>query len=292
MTYPLVRDLAVDGIPVTVACRVLGFSAQGFYKWCANPVSQRDWDDAHLINAIIDVHDDDPEFGYRLIADELHAAGRACSENRVQRLCALQKVASSILRKRRSSGKTPGPPVHDDHVNRIFHADGLDELWLTDISEHPTGEGKLYICAVKDVCSRRLVGYAIGPRMTSQLADAALRTAIARRCPTGTLVVHSDRGGQFRSRRYQRTLRAHGLTGSMGRVSAAADNAAMESFFALLQNNVLNRQSWATRDELRLAIITWIERTYHRRRRQRALGKLTPIEFEAVIGYNRVTEAA
>jgi putative transposase len=292
MIYPLVRDLADDGIPVTVTCRVLGFSTQGFYKWCANPVCERDRDDAHLINAIIDVHADDPEFGYRFIADELHDAGHACSENRVQRLCALQNIASSILKKRRSSGKTPGPPVHDDHVNRIFHADGLDEIWLTDITEHPTAEGKLYLCAVKDVCSRRIVGYAIGPRMTSQLADAALRTAIARRQPTGTLVVHSDRGGQFRSRRYQRTLRAHGLTGSMGRVSAAGDNAAMESFFALLQNNVLDRQSWATRDELRLAIITWIERTYHRRRRQRALGKLTPIEFEAVIGYNRLTEAA
>jgi putative transposase len=292
MTYPLVRDLADDGIPVTVTCRVLGFSTQGFYKWCVNPVSRRDWDDAHLINAIIDIHVDDPEFGYRFIADELHAAGQVASENRVQRLCALQQVYSSILKKRRGSGKTPGPAVHDDHVNRIFHAERLDQIWLTDISEHPTGEGKLYICAVKDVCSRRIVGYAIGPRMTSHLADAALRTAISRRAPTGTVVVHSDRGGQFRSKRYQRTLRAHGLIGSMGRVSSAGDNAAMESFFSLLQNNVLDRRTWTTRDELRLAIITWIERTYHQRRRQRALGKLTPVEFEAIIGNTHLTQAA
>jgi putative transposase len=292
MTYPLVLDLAADGIPVTVTCRVLGFSTQGFYKWRANPVSSRDWDDALLINAIIDVHADDPEFGYRFIADELEAAGHLASENRVQRLCSQQQIASSILTKRRGSGKTPGPALHDDHVNRIFHAETLDEIWLTDISEHPTAEGKLYICAVKDVCSRKIVGYAIGPRMTSQLADAALRTAIARRRPTGTVVVHSDRGGQFRSRRYQRTLRTHGLIGSMGRVSSAGDNAAMESFFALLQKNVLNRHSWSSRDELRLAIITWIERTYHRRRRQRGLGRLTPVEFEIAIGYNRLTEAA
>jgi putative transposase len=292
MTYPLVLDLAADGIPVTVTCRVLGFSTQGFYKWCANPVSDRDWDDAHLIDAIIGIHVDDPEFGYRFIADELAAAGHRASENRVQRLCALQKIASSILRKRRGSGKTPGPPVHDDHVGRIFHADRLDEIWLTDISEHPTAEGKLYICAVKDVCSRKIVGYAIDARMTSHLADAALRTAIARRAPAGTVVVHSDRGGQFRSHRYQRTLRAHGLVGSMGRVSSAGDNAAMESFFSLLQKNVLNRQSWTTRDELRLAIITWIERTYHHRRRQRALGKLTPVEFEAIIGETHLAQAA
>ena len=292
MTYPLVLDLAAAGIPVTVTCRVLGFSTQGFYKWRANPISQRDWDDAHLINAIVDIHVDDPEFGYRFITDELHDAGHACSENRVQRLCALQKIASSILRKRRGSGKTPGPPVHDDHVGRIFHADKLDQIWLTDISEHPTGEGKLYICAVKDVCSRKIVGYAIDARMTSHLADAALRNAIARRAPAGTVVVHSDRGGQFRSHRYQRTLRAHGLIGSMGRVSSAGDNAAMESFFSLLQKNVLNRQTWETRDQLRLAIITWIERTYHRRRRQRALGKLTPVEFEALIGNTDLVQAA
>jgi putative transposase len=292
MTYPLVLDLADDGIPVTVTCRVLGFSTQGFYKWRANPVSQRDWDDAHLIDAIIGIHADDPEFGYRFIADELAAAGHACSENRVQRLCALQKIASSILRKRRGSGKTPGPPVHDDHVGRVFHAERPDLIWLTDISEHPTSEGKLYICAVKDVCSRKIVGYAIGPRMTSHLADAALRTAIARRSPTGTVVVHSDRGGQFRSHRYQRTLRAHGLVGSMGRVSSAGDNAAMESFFSLLQKNVLNRQSWTTRDELRLAIINWIEKTYHQRRRQRALGKLTPVEYEAIIGQTHLAQAA
>ena len=292
MTYPLVLDLAADGIPVTVTCRVLGFSTQGFYKWRANPVSNRDWDDAHLIDAIIDIHGDDPEFGYRFITDELHADGHAASENRVQRLCALQQVYSNIARKRRGSGKTPGPAVHDDHVNRIFHAEKLDQIWLTDISEHPTGEGKLYICAVKDVCSRRIVGYAIDARMTSHLADAALRTAIARRSPTGTVIVHSDRGGQFRSKRYQRTLRAHGLTGSMGRVASAGDNAAMESFFSLLQNNVLDRRTWATRDELRLAIITWIETTYHRRRRQRALGKLTPVEFEAIIGDTHLMQAA
>lgn len=128
--------------------------------------------------------------------------------------------------------------------------------------------------------------------MTSQLADAALRTAIARRSPTGTVVAHSDRGGQFRSHRYQRTLRAHELTSSMGRVSSAGDNAAMESFFSLLQKNVLNRQTWTTREQLRLAIITWIERPYHHRRRQRALGKLTPVEYETVIAYNQLTEAA
>ena len=154
-------------------------------------------------------------------------------------------------------------------------------LWLTDITEHPTAEGKLYLCAVKDACSNRIVGYSIDARMTSQLAVNALRNAVALRGAVGT-VVHSDRGSQFRSHAYVQALREAGLHGSMGRVGACADNAAMESFFSLLQKNVLNRRRWQTRDELRLAIVIWIEKTYHRRRRQDALGRLTPIEFETL----------
>jgi transposase InsO family protein len=118
--------------------------------------------------------------------------------------------------------------------------------------------------------------------MEASLAVAALRNAVALRRPVLRTIVHSDRGSQFGSRKYLRELKAHRLRGSMGKVASAADNAAMESFFSLLQKNVLNRRRWATRDQLRLAIITWIEKTYHRRRRQRALGRLTPIEFETV----------
>ena len=206
MSYPLVLDLAADGIPVAVTCRVLGFSKQAFYKWKANPVSERDRADAHLINAALDIHRDDPASGYRFIADELPA--------------------------------------------RAFY-------------------------------SNRIVGYSIDSRMKAALAVAALRNAAALRSPEGT-VVHSDRGSQFRSTAFVRTLKTHGLTGSMGRVGACGDNAAMESFFALLQKNVLDRQRWTSRQELRLAIVTWIEKTYHRRRRQRSLGRLTPIEFETI----------
>jgi putative transposase len=166
--------------------------------------------------------------------------------------------------------------VHDDLVQRDFTADRPDKLWLTGITEHPTGEGKFYLCAVKDACSGRIVGYSTDSKMKSSLAVAALRNAIALRSPAGTVVVHSDRGSQFRSHAYVRTLRAAGLTGSMGRAGACGYNAATESFFALLQKNVLDRRRWDTRDDLRLAVITWIERTYHRRRRQRRLGKLTP----------------
>ena len=278
MMYPLVRDLAADGIPVAVTCRVLDFSKQAFYKWNRRPVTDRDWDDAHLVNAAIDIHHDDPAFGYRFIADELHQAGVKVGERRVWRLCS-QTQLWSVFAKRRGLSRKAGPPVHDDLVHREFTAPATNVVWLTDITEHPTAEGKLYLCAVKDVCSNRIVGYSMGDRMTAQLAVSALRNAIALRSPDGT-IVHSDRGSQFRSHAFVRTIRHNGLIGSMGRVGACGDNAAMESFFSLLQKNVLDRRRWSTRDELRIAIIIWIERTYHRRRRQRALGRLTPIEYE------------
>jgi putative transposase len=278
MSYPLVRDLAADAIPVAVTCRVLGFSTQAFHKWNRSPVTDRDWDDAHLINAAIDIHHDDPEFGYRFIADELHQVGVKVGERRVWRLCSQQQLWSAFA-KRRGLTRKAGPPVHDDLVDRAFTAPATNVVWLTDITEHPTGEGKLYLCAIKDVCSNRIVGYSMNHRMTTALAVSALRNAIALRSPAGT-IVHSDRGSQFRSHAFVRMLRANGLVGSMGRVGACGDNAAMESFFSLLQKNVLDRRRWFTRDELRIAIVTWIERTYHRRRRQRALGRLTPIEYE------------
>ena len=119
-------------------------------------------------------------------------------------------------------------------------------------------------------------------RMTSAARGRRAGQRLLAAPSTGT-TVHSDRGSQFRSHAFVRALRDHGLNGSMGRVGACADNAAMESFFSLLQKNVLNRRRWQTRDQLRLAIITWIEKTYHRRRRQDRLGRLTPIEFETLL---------
>lgn len=144
----------------------------------------------------------------------------------------------------------------------------------------------LYLCAVKDVYANRIVGYSISDRMKSRLAVNALENAVRMRQAMGEdvagCIVHSDRGSQFRSRKFVRAINRHGLVGSMGRVGACGDNAAMESFFSLLQKNVLDRNAWQTREDLRIAIVTWIEKTYHRRRRQATLGRLTPIEYETI----------
>ena len=266
-----------------MSLRVLKLSRAPFYRWRRHSVTATELVEAHRANALFDAHRDDPEFGHRFLRDEAEASGEPMAERTAWRICRDNRWWSTFGKKRGRAGKQPGPPVHDDKVRRDFTAIQANELWLTDISEHPTSEGKLYLCAVKDVFSGRIVGYSIDSRMKSRLAVNALEMAVARRGDVAGCVVHSDRGSQFRSRKYVAAIRRHYLIGSMGRVGAAGDNAAMESFFALLQKNVLNRKAWRTRDELRTAIITWIERTYHRRRRQARLGRLTPIEYETIM---------
>lgn len=276
-------ELAADGIPVTVTCRVLKLCRQDYYRWLNHPVTDALLDEAYLTNAIFDAHADDPEFGYRFLADEVRAAGHVVCDRTVWRICR-DNGWWSVFGKKKGKASKPGTPAHDDLVKRDFTAAGPDELWLTDITEHWTREGKLYLCAIKDVWSNRIVGYSIDPRMKARLAVNAIDNAAARRGgDVAGCILHSDRGSQFRSRKAQRALVRHGMVGSMGQVGSAGDNAAMESFFSLLQKNVLNRRTWTTRDELRIEIVTWIERTYHRRRRQPRLGRLTPIEYETIM---------
>ncbi len=277
------KELAADGIPVTVTCRVLKLARQPYYRWLAADIPEREVTAAYRANALFDAHRDDPEFGHRLLADEARQSGHAMADRTAWRLCHANRWWSVFGKKRGTNGKKPGPPVHDDLVERGFTADAPNTLWLTDVTEHKTGEGKLYLCAIKDLYSNRIVGYSIDSRMKARLAVNALNSAVARRGSVGGCIVHSDRGSQFRSKKFLSALAHHELAGSMGRVAAAGDNAAMESFFSLLQKNVLDRRVWATREELRIAIVTWIERTYHRRRRQARLGRLTPVEFETIM---------
>lgn len=284
MTYPLVKELAADGIPVAVTCRVLKLARQPYYRWLKQPITDSELVEAYRANALFDAHRDDPEFGHRLLADEARDAGEAMSDRTAWKITSANGWWSAFgKRKARGKGKKAGPPVHDDLVQREFVADAPNRLWLTDITEHRTAEGKRYLCAIKDIFSNKIVGYSIGSRMKSRLVVNAIDNAAALRGNVAGCVVHSDRGSQFRSRKVIRALARHRMVGSMGRVGAAGDNAAMESFFSLLQKNVLNRRSWATREELRIAIVTWIERTYHRRRRQAGLGRLTPVEFETIM---------
>jgi putative transposase len=238
MMYPLVRDLAAAGapvrVPVAVTCRVLNLARQPYYRWLANPIMSSELEEAYRANALFDAHRDDPEFGYRFLVDEARDAGEPMAPRTAWRICSDNGWWSAFGKPKRGKAGKPGPPVHDDllavvdekgRVRHEFTADGPNEVWLTDLTEHRTDEGKLYLCAIKDVYSNRIVGYAIDSRMKSRLAVAALESAVARRGEeVAGCIVQSDRGSQFRSRKFVRALNRHHLVGSMGRVGAD-DNA-------------------------------------------------------------------
>ena len=157
MIYLRFRELADDGIAVRLTCRVLKFSPQGYYKWLNRPVSHRDYENAHITNALVDAHRNDPAFGYPFLADELAGQGHLVSERGIWRLCSQAALWSSFVKKSRSS-KRPGPAVHDDLVLRKFSANRANQLWFTDITEHPTKSEKLSMCSLEDAFSRRIAG--------------------------------------------------------------------------------------------------------------------------------------
>ncbi len=190
-------ELAADGIPVAVTCRVLKLSRQPYYRWLANPITDSEVVEAYRANALFDAHRDDPEFGHRLLADEAREVGEAMSDRTAWKITSQNGWWSAFGKRRaRGSGKKAGPPVHDDLVRRDFTATGPNQLWLTDITEHRTAEGKLYLCAIKDVFGNKIVGYSISDRMRSSLAVNALNNAVTMRGDVAGCVVHSDRGSQ------------------------------------------------------------------------------------------------
>ena len=208
--YPLVRELAADGIPVVVSCRVLKLARAAYYRWVASPFTDGQLDEAWLANAIFDAHRDDPEFGYRFLADEVRQGDHVVSDRVVWRICRDNGWWSSFGKPKRGKGSKPGAPAHDDLVRRDFTATAPNELWLTDITEHWTREGKLYMCAIKDVYSNRIVGWSIDSRMKARLVVAAIEMAVARRDGdvAGDVVAVEARGLEAFELRIQRADRA------------------------------------------------------------------------------------
>jgi transposase InsO family protein len=283
MIFPVVRELAADGVPVAVACRVLGVSTSGYYEAINRPPSRRDIDDAYLLDTIREIHDASRQtYGSPRVHAELRLGlGLAIGRKRVERLmrcCGLQ----GVHRRRWRRGR-PAPAPVPDLVHRQFRADAPDRLWVTDITQHPTTEGWVYAAVVLDVFSRRAVGWAIADHLRTDLVVDALDMARWRRRPEPQqTILHSDRGTQYTSWLFGHRLREAGLLGSMGAVASAFDNALVESFFGSMQIELLDRRRWATRAELASAIFEWIEGFYNPRRRHSALGMLSPIDFEAL----------
>jgi transposase InsO family protein len=281
MSFRLVRELAADGVPVAVSCRMLSVSASGYYEWRDRAPSARTLVDATLSAQIVEIHTlSRGTYGVPRVHAELRLGrGVCCGRKRVARL--MQAARLHGVYRRHGKRHRPAPAVHDDLVRRHFVADAPDRLWLTDITEHPTREGKVYCAAVLDVYSRRIVGWSIADHLRSELVVDALEMARWRRRPRpGQTVVHSDRGSQYTAWAFGQRLRSAGLLGSMGRVASALDNAMMESFFGSLQLELLDRQRWQTRAALARAIFEWIEGWYNPRRRHSALDYRSPVEYE------------
>ena len=281
MTFRLVQELAADGVLVAVTCRVLRVSTSGYYEWRGRPPSARAHADEALSVQIREIHAySRGTYGVPRVHAELRLGrGLRCSRKRVARLMRAAKLCGIYRRRRRRTEAQP--PVHDDLVRRRFVADAPNRLWLTDITEHPTREGKVYLAAVLDVYARRIVGWSIADHLRAELVVDALEMARWRRRPApGQTVLHSDRGAQYTSWAFGHRLRAAGLLGSMGRVGSAYDNAMMESFFGTLQRELLDRRQWATRKELASAIFEWIEAWYNPRRRHTSIDNLSPVDYE------------
>ena len=266
-----------------MTCRVLGLSRSTFYEARGRPPSARDVADAYLANTIVDIH---------AMSRRCYGAPRAHAELRLghgvrvgrKRVARLMRCAGvrGIGGSPKSRRGRPAEAVHDDLVQRRFVADAPDRLWCTDITEHPTAEGKVYTCAVLDVFSRTVVGWSIADHMRAELVVDALQMATWRRHPTAETIVHADRGSQYTSWVFGHRLRQAGLLGSMGRVASSVDNTMIESFWSTMQRELLDTRRWTTRAELASAIFEWIEAWYNPRRRHTSLGMLSPVDYEAL----------
>ena len=284
MTYTFIAQDCPD-LPVATCCRVMKVSSSGFYAWRTDPVSQRDWDDAVLTNTIVDIHGASRRsYGSPRVHAELRLGeGVRCSRKRVERL--MRQAGIVGIHRRRGRGCTrrdPDAEPAEDLVNRAFDPTEPDRLWMMDITEHPTGEGKVYLAVVLDAFSRLVVGWSMADHIRAELVVDALQMATWRRQPpAGQTVAHSDHGAQYTSWAFGRRLRAAGLLGSMGSIGDCFDNSVVESFFGTLQLELLDEHRWQTRQQLALAVFEWIECWYNPRRRHSYCSMLSPIDYEA-----------
>jgi putative transposase len=269
--------------PVATMCRLLGVSTSGYYGWRARGPSARARADEDLLGRIVDIHAQSRgTYGAPRVKAELDLShGIHCGQKRVARL--MRRGGLQGVHRRRRQGLTrrdPNAQPAGDLVRRDFSPEAPDRLWVADITQHRTWAGWLYLAVVIDAFSRKVVGWSMADHLRTELVLDALDMAIWNRRPRKGLIHHSDQGCQYTSLTFGRRLREAGLVGSMGSVGDAYDNAVAEAFFATLQCELLDRQSWPTRRRLQSAVFDYIEGFYNRRRRHSTLGYLSPEDFE------------
>jgi putative transposase len=277
----VIASLTGQGINVRRACRYLGVTESGYYAWRSRPTSPRALRRIFLASQITEVHrDSGGVYGAHRVTAELRFGRQIIAGHNAVAAIMRELGIRGLPNRRLPRNARVGNVSCGDLVRRDFRRDAPDQLWMTDITEHPTREGKIYCCVVLDAYSRRVVGWSIDSTQTTVLVTNALGMATRRRDPAGGLVLHSDRGVQFTSWAFSQKVRDAGLAPSIGAIGCPYDNAVVEAFWGRMQVELLNRKPWKTRIELASAIHDYIELFHNARRRHSALGMLTPTEYE------------
>jgi putative transposase len=271
--------------PVTRMCQVLEVSPSGYYAWKRRVPSQRQVENQRLVLHIKAIHAENLQvYVSPRIWAELADQGIRCSENRVARLMRQHGIRAIQAKRRRvqTTDSNHGLAVAPNLLDRQFEADEPGQRWVSDITYIPTQHGWLYLAAIMDLCSRRIVGWAMDKTLESPLAEQALKMALTGCSRQPGLLHHSDRGSQYASDKYRELLETHQMVASMSRAGDCYDNAAMESFFSTLKCERVHHQDYVTREQARQDLFAYIELFYNRRRRHSALGHLSPVQYESL----------
>jgi putative transposase len=282
MRFRFIEDRRAD-YPVALMCEVLGVSPAGYYAWRSRPESRRSAANRALVDDIKRVHRDTRgRYGSPRIHVELKAQGRGASRGRIERLMRRHGIRAIMARPRRvrTTDSRHDLPTAPNLLDRSFSATAPNQVWLADITYIETDQGWLYLAAVMDLYSRRIVGWAMADHLRASLPLAALRMAISAQRPGVGLIHHSDRGVQYASADYRKLMQSAGLRASMSRKGDCYDNAPMESFFHTLKTELVHHRHYATRIEATRDIFAYIEGFYNRTRRHSAIGYISPIEME------------
>ena len=277
-------DAEKAAYPIALLCRALRVSRAGFYAWRSRPPSCRSRADTGLTATIRGVHSASRATyrAPRVQAELGDAHGVRCGRKRVARLMRAAGLVGCHRRRRvRTTRRDPGTAPAPDLVQRAFAAGAPDQLWVADITYLPTWQGARYLAVVLDACTRRIVGWVMADHLRAELVVGALEMALWSRQPAAGLIHHSDRGSQYSSLAFGQRCRRAGVVPSMGSASDCYDNALAESFFAMLECELVQSARWRTHAEARTAIFDYLEAFYNPRRRHSALGYLSPAQFEA-----------
>lgn len=270
--------------PAGELCRGVMLPRSTYYAWCTRPPSRRAIEDERLLKVIERIFVETGEaYGSPRMFDDLVDLGYRIGQKRVERLMRLRQLRAREFRHRRPRARGKASKLAPNLVQRQFYVEHLNTVWVADMTQIYTLEGRLYLAVVLDLCSRRVVGWATSNRPTARIVREAMCNALATRLPQSGLVHHSDQGSQYGSIEFQRILKRNGVRCSMSNRGTCADNSVMESFFNSLKRERTHGRRFVTREELRRELFEYIEVFYNRRRRHSHIGGMSPAKFEESI---------